>query len=188
MKKQAIDFLPYHCSFNRLIITAPLSWSVKCAAWNQISNNPFYPVRGQRKPRHHVNNVSHDGLPSTCGYFSTCFLRRKQTDMTAGRDAGDQLSACTNKSGPRFLSKRQQKLNHADSVLTTNWRANWRLCAPHTKLRKPMTARNNVYTLLICFAKYHNPCLTFTKCLNGSVKRLWLSCCEHNYVREHYAA
>lgn len=49
-----------------------------------------------------------------------------------------------NKSGPCFLSKRQRKLNHADSVSSTNWRANRHLCAPHNKLNKLLSPGDHI--------------------------------------------
>lgn len=54
-----------------------------------------------------------------------------------------------NKSGPCFLSKRQRKLNHADSFSSTNWRANWRLCALRDKLNHLLSPRNYMCILLI---------------------------------------
>lgn len=53
------------------------------------------------------------------------------------------------KSGPCFLSKRQHKLNHADSFSSTNWRANWRLCALRDKLNHLLSPRNYMCILLI---------------------------------------
>lgn len=126
------------------------------SAWNQTSTNKeaYEPL----KCKISSSSQSNDNLIYT-DFIRLIFIsQHRQTDMRTDRHAEDQLSGFTkrqkNKSGPRFPSNRQHKLNHADSVLSTHWRANWRLCAPHSKLNNLLSPRNYMCILLIYFAIY----------------------------------
>lgn len=138
-----------------------------CSVWNIKCKKSFYPFKENEKLNVKLQY-------SVCGRFVSFilsitvklqnliyseflqliffFFQQRQTDMQGISCLDAQRGK--NKSGPCFLSKRQHKLNHADSVSSTNWTANWHLCAPHNKLSNLLSPRNYMCILLICFAIY----------------------------------